>query len=189
MCCGLAEWMFDKSSWGDGPWQNEPDELRWPDEPTSLPCVILRNRHFGTLCGYVGIAPGHALFGWSHKDKIYLRQEFFEGKFHRDFGLIDAWCYAMSDDQKNGVIPLSLALHVHGGITWSGDLPRGLGNGHHWFGFDCGHVGDYSPGLPYAEDLDLDQEYRTIDFVKGECARLAWQLRGLEAEKSLVGAQ
>ena len=55
--------FLDKSEWGDGPWQSEPDKIQWPDERTGLPCLILRHPKHGGLCGYVGVAEGHPYFG------------------------------------------------------------------------------------------------------------------------------
>ena len=34
----------DKSEWGPGPWQEEPDKAVWIDERTGLDCMIHRNR-------------------------------------------------------------------------------------------------------------------------------------------------
>lgn len=56
--------MIDKSTWGEGPWQDEPDELSWTDEATGLDCLILRHKLFGQLCGYVRVNPGHPLHGF-----------------------------------------------------------------------------------------------------------------------------
>lgn len=52
----------DKSNWGNGPWQNEPDKCQWRDEATGLPCLIVRGPS-GALCGYVGVSEGHPAFG------------------------------------------------------------------------------------------------------------------------------
>ena len=41
---------IDKSQWGEGPWQDEPDKIQWQDEETGLPCLIVRG-HMGFLCG------------------------------------------------------------------------------------------------------------------------------------------
>jgi hypothetical protein len=30
--------VVDKSTWGEGPWNNEPDKAQWQDEATKLPC-------------------------------------------------------------------------------------------------------------------------------------------------------
>lgn len=40
----------DKSTWGDGPWQHEPDKMQYEDPDTGLPCLIVRNA-VGALCG------------------------------------------------------------------------------------------------------------------------------------------
>jgi hypothetical protein len=34
----------DKSYWGEGPWQHEPDKMQWTDDDTGLPCLIVRNQ-------------------------------------------------------------------------------------------------------------------------------------------------
>jgi len=50
------------------PWEIEPDEAEWVDEPTKYKCRIMRNDNTGTLCGYVGIPRGHKLYGMSYQD-------------------------------------------------------------------------------------------------------------------------
>jgi len=71
-------------------------------------------------------------------------------------------------------------VDVHGGVTFSG-LPLGCTSGH-WLGFDCGHAWD---GTPYIDRL-LERympgrtphgTFRTLDFVKNECGRLASQIQ------------
>jgi len=51
----------DKSTWGPGPWQDEPDRLEWR-HASGLACLIVR-AHTGSLCGYVGCPEGHPWFG------------------------------------------------------------------------------------------------------------------------------
>jgi hypothetical protein len=58
---------MDKSEWGPGPWQSEPDRVQFEDPDTGLPCLIIRS-HLGALCGYVGIPESHPLFGVSYTD-------------------------------------------------------------------------------------------------------------------------
>lgn len=52
---------LDKSEWGDGPWQSEPDLAHWIDETTGLYCMI-RRVPVGALCGYVGVPKGHLFY-------------------------------------------------------------------------------------------------------------------------------
>lgn len=47
---------IDKSKWGSGPWQDEPDRVEF--EHLGFPCLIVRVPH-GALCGYVAVPPGH----------------------------------------------------------------------------------------------------------------------------------
>ena len=49
---------IDKSTWGPGPWQSEPDKLQWVDKETQFDCLIVRNGEIGNLCGYVGTTTG-----------------------------------------------------------------------------------------------------------------------------------
>lgn len=54
---------FDKSDWGDGAWQGEPDLVMWRAKtPPHYRCQVSRN-YFGSLNGYVAIPPGHPAHG------------------------------------------------------------------------------------------------------------------------------
>lgn len=62
-------------------------------------------------------------------------------------------------------------VEVHGGLTfgdfWEEDGPF-------WFGFDCAHGYDYTPGM---RDLNIPGAvYRDIEYVTKECTSLARQL-------------
>lgn len=52
--------MPEKSTWGDGPWQSEPDHHEWRFR--GMPCIIERNQ-LGAWCGYVAVPPGHPWHG------------------------------------------------------------------------------------------------------------------------------
>jgi len=151
---------IDKTSWGPGPWQDEPDKEQYADEATGLPCLVKRSNLGGNLCGYVGVSEGHPWFG-------------------KDYGEIDA--------------------EVHGGLTYSGFCQEGddartichvpaPGEPDRvwWLGFDCGHAWDVAPGMDarYRDQgwppiRDLDTTYKTVAYVKAECARLAGQAVGV----------
>ena len=64
---------IDKSTWGDGPWQQEPDrvEFRHP----GLPCLLVRHPRLGVWCGYAAVPPGHALYGKPYDDDATGRQD------------------------------------------------------------------------------------------------------------------
>jgi hypothetical protein len=56
---------YDKSRWGVGPWNNEPD--RFDFTHADFPCFILRNC-IGNWCGYVGVPPGHKYYSVSYEE-------------------------------------------------------------------------------------------------------------------------
>jgi hypothetical protein len=64
------EWRdeVDRTGWGDGPWDGEPDRKQWQDPETGLPCLIVRQDRWGMWCGYVGVSPGHPYYEKSYGD-------------------------------------------------------------------------------------------------------------------------
>jgi hypothetical protein len=145
----------EKASWGPGPWQNEPDKEQWQDEATGYACLIKRN-HFGALCGYVGLPEGHP------------------------------WHGEICDDGS---------IEVHGGLNYFDfcqEGPEGKTICHvpapgepeplWWIGFDCAHAWDVSPGLEAMRSIHIpDSSYKTVAYVKAECARLAEQASSVAA--------
>jgi hypothetical protein len=67
---------IDKSGWGEGPWQSEPDKIQWQDPDTGYPCLIVRNgMSMGFLCGYVGVPANHPAHGLSYDGELYLEHK------------------------------------------------------------------------------------------------------------------
>jgi hypothetical protein len=143
--------VLDKTDWGPGPWHDEPDKLQWIDDATGFDCLIVR-ANSGALCGYVGVGPGHPLHG-------------------SDYCEVD--------------------VDVHGGLTYSAGCDEGRqdrGICHvpapgrpadvWWLGFDCAHFRDVRP----ADDAVLarDGAYRSIEYVRAECRKLARQLAAVK---------
>lgn len=52
--------LLDKSDWGPGPWQDEPDRVEW--KAHGFHCLITRSDLSGSLCGYVALPEGHPWF-------------------------------------------------------------------------------------------------------------------------------
>lgn len=145
--------------WGAGPWVTEPDEVMF--ESSGLTCWMRRHPNLGSWCGYVGVPRSHPLHG-----------------LHYDDALLDG------------------IESPHGGLTFSDDWLDSEAD-LWWFGFDCGHSGDRSPGLeamirrvrdPEFAEFEAHEEesgvhrrwretYRDLNYVYGECERLAEQLR------------
>jgi hypothetical protein len=70
---------------------------------------------------------------------------------------------------------------VHGGLTYADPrLPFFSDiDGFWWFGFDAGHFGDLWPGLDAisAFPMGREGEYRTFEYMKEECEKLAAHLK------------
>lgn len=58
---------MDKTTWGDGPWQQEPDRDYW--EYKGVPCLVVRVEHGGHWCGYAAVPEGHPWHGKSYSDE------------------------------------------------------------------------------------------------------------------------
>ncbi len=143
--------VINKTDWPSGPWMSEPDEARWVE--SGFGCRVVRHRTIGSLCGYVTVPEEHPLY---------------EVKFNRcslDPGCGEVLCAHRPD----------MMLEVHGGLTYSGKSGDG------WvFGFDCGHLHDYSnivplPGMAMWPRDPFDV-YREFDYVERQVANLARQL-------------
>lgn len=165
----------------DRPWLDEPDH----DEFIShgLQCVMHRDPHFKSWCGYVGVPETHTLFGVSFHDHIPYPDVWRERAINLDEqGVINTIIALFDPDEvPTGFAPFSMVFGVHGGMSFSEprrEFP------HLWFfGFDCSHAGDYAPGMhevledfPTLAAHHLQGVYRSFDYVRGECTQLAAQL-------------
>ena len=156
----MKKWTtIDKSEWGDGPWQDEPDKAQW--DHAGFDCLIVRGPS-GALCGYVGVPPTHPGYG-----KHYDDTEVFEDYPDVHGGLTFADDCAETDDESQHI------CHTDGLCedVW-------------WFGFDCAHAGDISPKYHKRfEHLNCpDDIYRNFGYVKHQTEHLAEQLRGVAGD-------
>jgi hypothetical protein len=165
---------IDKSAWGDGPWQDEPDRVEWYVD--GVACLALRHPGAGHWCGYAAVPPGH--------------------RWH---GLGYSACY--SDDCPDGeTCPHYADVEVHGGITFAEKcapkrsdrdpreqvchVPRpGEPDDVWWLGFDFHHAWDIAPAFEMRKrEAGMRDEppgsyvYRDIEYVKGECESVARQI-------------
>ncbi len=194
----------DKSKWPPGPWQEEPDKIQWQDEETGLPCLIVRQPEVGHLCGYVGVAEGHPLYMLDYSD-CSLKTAKPRGEEPDDSKIFNGaaapeWMIEQRRKQKVceeggwcGHSPGSL-LEAHGGITFADSCREhedGRGICHKpapgepekvwWFGFDCAHLYDLSPGRDprFSFSFESDSTYRDVAYVARECHELARQLKAM----------
>lgn len=141
-------------------------------------CCVVR-MGWGNINGYVAIDKAHPFFGKKYSDKIKLTESpQFNGNY---IGLL---CHSLRDNEENE-FSIDLALTVHGGITYSEDslnyIEKDLFGELWWFGFDTAHAGDVRP---FQDDIsrrfqDLEDEYRSFDYVKEQAKKLAEQLKVL----------
>lgn len=129
---------------------DEEPEDRVEFEHAGLPCLLRRSPGSGGWCGYAAVPPGHPLHGADYGD--------------------------LGD------------IEVHGGLTYSdpcaGEIchvPKpGEPDDVWWFGFDCAHAYDRTPGMEAAlaamGGLGPDAVYRTRAYAEAETRRLAEQL-------------
>lgn len=141
---------IDRTGWRSGAWDKEPDKVQWQDEKTGLPCLAVRHPSFGNWCGYVGISEDHPDYRKSYElvDDIEVH-----------YGL------TFSDSCRHGEEESTGICHIPS---------PGESDSVWWLGFDCGHCYDDAPGL-YSDKLPRSK-YRTLAYVKDQCASLADQL-------------
>lgn len=183
---------FNKESWGNGEWQDEPDKKQWIDKETGLPCLIVRNKG-GALCGYVGLPSSHSLHGVEYNDtheSIKLLWEKAKNESIGKRGIISLFC--MDENSPS----LEVVFNVHGSLTFSGKcrkhenecegichkVEEGEDDNIWWFGFDCAHAGDISPAYETNRLYRVDGDtYKNIAYVTSEVESLAKQLASIAA--------
>lgn len=164
----MAEWThIDKTAWGDGPWQSEPDKIHWIDPESDMDCLMVRHERSGHWCGYVGVTEGHPLFEKDYDEHYAMGIEI---DVHG--GLTFAEACSESEDPGRGIC--HVPLEGRPDHVW-------------WFGFDCHHGGDLSPaGRAQARFrgesppfFERDDVYRDRAYVEEEVRSLARQLRAV----------
>ena len=194
------------------PWETEPSSLDF--EAEGLPCVMRRNPGWGTWCGYVGVGPEHPLFGLPTNHPLKLPASWFEGRRGlQGTGSMDMFMHILRGKDLLESCEISIALQVHGGCNFAESSPPGREpDGRWWFGFDCGHAGDFVPGGEMLDEMkrqmidSMPDEarktmrrivfgeaaiYRDQQYVVGECQSLAAQLNavvGVLAREKVSGS-
>ncbi|MGF6877347.1 hypothetical protein [Paraburkholderia sp. MM5477-R1] len=171
----------------DRPWETEPHEAAFI--ANGLQCFMMRN-DMQVWCGYVGVPASHVLYELDRLDLVPFPETWRDRHVLPDEqGIVNVFL-SMFRDARNEIpeshAPLAMVLSAHGGLSFSGRLSS-------WpdlwfFGFDCGHAGDYSPGLHQVllgsgylqrgPDFagPLFSTYRTFDYVQSEVISLSDQI-------------
>ena len=109
----------DKSKWGLGPWNDEPDKVQFMTA-AGLPGLILRGP-VGALCGYVGVLPNHPLHGIAYNEDTDLLGDALTERMaqpigeHPPFPVLVAAVLGGEVKRSPDVV-----FNVHGGLTFSG---------------------------------------------------------------------
>jgi hypothetical protein len=136
-----------------GEWNLEPDKVIFKDLQTGYYCLVARNK-LGVLCGYVGIPKGHP--SW--------RKDYDDLNYDCHGGL--TYCGLQKASDLN---PVSNYIGYH---KFNDDEDNEI-----WMvGFDCGHLGDFSPCMPEGLDFGEEQVYRNMAYVKDQVEQLALQI-------------
>ena len=143
----VKNYRVDKTGWRKGPWMTEPDRVDF--RHAGFPCLILRQRDVGFLCGYVGVPPGHVAHG-------------------KDYGDVDV--------NVHGELSYSAACD---GERICHVPEPGEPDDVHWLGFDCMHTFDMAPVRPDGWYFVADRQYRDVAYVRREVESLAEQLAAM----------
>lgn len=153
---------FDKSTWGEGPWQHEPDRLDF--EHAGLPCLLSRGPG-GHWCGYAAVPPGHPWHGQSdetpavevHGGLTYAnRCDGHVCHVPKPGEPDDVWWFGFDCAHAGDFAPKHEASHYGKGYPWL-DKPY-----------------DHATAVA-ASDFSVDV-YRDLAYVRAETERLAEQL-------------
>jgi hypothetical protein len=153
----------DKSTWGPGPWQDEPDKIQFTDERTGLPCLIRRSRH-GSLCGYVGVSEGHPWFERGDME-VVVHDEISYAAFCQEGDEAETICHVPGPGEPDRV--------------WC-------------LGFSCGGSWDVRPAMDARDRIKYGWEpirsegdsYKDIAYVKDQCALLSVQARAAQSKSA-----
>jgi hypothetical protein len=129
------------------PWLDEPTESRWIDEATGLPCFARRFDNMHSWNGYVGFPTSFLDRTKTHAVRTSPHGGVLCHRVFRFDSLADAVWF-----ERAGYDPLRV---------W-------------WAGFDCAWAsdGDLLPCHP-----QYGGTWRSLDFVRTECAKLARAIR------------
>jgi hypothetical protein len=183
---------IDKSEWGDGPWQTEPDEVTWSFG--DVPCRIVRHPGHGSLNGYVAVPPSHPWYGTDmHDVDVDVHGGItFAGRFGihvtPDVPVEDV----IDEDDLDDVVSTTRTFYgaFRAGKTFASKTDNA---DLWWIGFDCAHFMDYMPGMvaferslgmhPLADIPGHPSSYKTVEYVTREVETLA--LEAIAAYKAL----
>lgn len=145
----IAEYKVDKSGWGDGPWQSEPDRVDFVH--AGLACMAIRRGELGYWCGYVGVPREHPAYGKPYDD---VEVDFHAGLTYAR-ACEDLICHVPQPGMPDDVWWLG------GDFAHVGDIAPGM------------RAMERSLGMGFLRDWEV---YRDLPYVRHEIEKLAEQL-------------
>ena len=147
---------IDKSAWGPGPWQDEPDRVDFVH--AGFACLAnRRGDELGHWCGYVGVPKEHPAYGKQGED-VDVEVHGGVNYAHKCAGEI---CHVPAPGMPDDVWWLGFDC------AHAGDLAPGL------------RAVLRRVGIPDREQSIFRDEYRTLAYVRREIESLAEQLAAL----------
>lgn len=157
-----------------GPWNGEAEKVAWTDAATGYGCIIRRSAAGGHLAGYVGIMPGHPLFGYCASALRDVGLRIHGGVNYAEPCLGPepenrSVCHVSASDRMRAArAPKSARAHDH---MW-------------WIGFECNQPTDVVPGErpslpPSMLTGTVERVYRDEGYVLEQCRWLAEQLKAI----------
>ena len=147
---------IDKSAWGPGEWQNEPDRLEFVH--AGFACLAnRRGSELGHWCGYVGVPNGHPAYGKDYND-VHVAVHGGLNYAHKCAGEI---CHVPAPGMPDDVWWLGFDC------AHAGDLAPG--------------IRATLRRLDCPEDMRFREEYRPLAYVRAEIESLAEQLAAISA--------
>ncbi len=154
--------------------------MAWKDAATGYECIMLRERPGGYLRGFVGVEPGHPLYGFDH-DAVpaELDVEVHGGLTY------SAVCQDGPSPQRRLIYEVRRICHVPVGYVpvVNATNHRPAHDAAWWFGFGCNHVYDIVPNERLDRRRFLAHEtgaaFRDEAYVYGQIVDLAAQFRAI----------
>ncbi|URW75039.1 hypothetical protein M9980_10770 [Sphingomonas donggukensis] len=157
-----------------GPWNIEAEKVAWIDAATGYGCIIRRSAGGGHLEGYVGVKPGHPLFGYSASALRDLGL-----RVHGGINYAEP-CLGPEPEDRS-VCHISLDERMRTSQTPVHAQAR---DDMWWIGFECNQPTDLVPKQRASSASSqllgtVEQVYRDEGYVLDQCRWLAEQMKAI----------
>ena len=159
------------------------DKLAWKDEATGYECIIMRHTRDGYLRGFVGVDPGHPLYGFEHEAiPAELDIEVHGGITYSAMCERGPSPTPRLAQEARSICHVQIRPAVYDPVVNATDH-RPQHDDAWWFGFDCNQLYDKVPGragdrAPFLA-AETGRTFRDEAYVHGQVIDLAAQLRAI----------